>query len=163
MRERRFSFLDHYPGDWQDVLPGAGGPSEGDGGAPLTLHGESSLVPWEAHIVEDTAERVAVALTDLDSGRYTLTNPDIGLGVTVRFPADRYEYLWYWRPLGGFESAPFFGRTDNVGLEPCTSAPNAGLQESKANGTARFLDPGETESATISFGVHPAGEDRLFQ
>lgn len=265
-----FSFLDHYPGGWQDVLPGAGGPANGSGGAPLGLHGETPVVPWDARIVEDSAERVAVelsvaltrypfeiertlaleagdptlyvsetvtntgevavdyswlqhialgeplvspdsrlsvpcdrilvdpeqadnarlppgsefewpicdldggevdlrefppkdervhdlvALTGLEAGRYSVTNPTIDLGVTVTFPADVYEYLWYWQPLGGFEDAPFFGRNYNVGLEPCTSIPNAGLKDAVENGTAERLGSGESRSVEISLAVHDA-------
>lgn len=56
-----FRFLDHYPGGWQDVLPGAGGPATVHG-APLSLHGEATLVPWDVTIVEDGSEKVAVSL-----------------------------------------------------------------------------------------------------
>lgn len=62
--DAQFSFLDHYPGGWQDVLPAAGGPTTRHG-APLALHGESSLIPWDATIIEDTTERVAVQLETL--------------------------------------------------------------------------------------------------
>jgi galactose mutarotase-like enzyme len=268
-----FSFLDHYPGGWQDVLPAAGGPSEGDGGAPLGLHGESPVVPWEVTRLAESPERVAVeiaveltryplrierelslaadeatlavsetvtnvgevpvdyswlqhvalgeplvspaaeldvpadrvlvdpdppenarlpagaefewpvwtdgetevdlrefppkgervhdlvAVTGLDEGRYTLRNPELDLGATLRFPADTYEYLWYWQPLGGFEDAPFFGRNYNVGLEPCTSIPNAGLADAKANGTAERLAAGASESVELALSTHRAEAD----
>ncbi|MFC7028263.1 DUF4432 family protein [Halomicroarcula sp. GCM10025710] len=96
-----------------------------------------------------------MALADLREGRYTVSNPAIDLGVTVRFPESLYEYLWYWQPLGGFEEAPFFGRNYNVGLEPCTSIPNAGLAEAIENGTAELLDPGETRESTVTLETHP--------
>ena len=266
-----FSFMDHYPGGWQDVLPAAGGPTT-VAGAPFPLHGESPLAPWDIRVIEDSKHRVAatlslsltrypltiertlslsageskldvdevvtnvgeypveyswlqhialgeplvgpaaeldvpcttvltdpnhdvatarfptnesyewpicelpdgievdlrtippksdrvhdlVALTDLRDGRYTLSNPDIDLGVTVRFPSETFEYLWYWQPLGGFDDAPFFGRNYNVGLEPCTSIPNAGLKQAINNNTANVLTPDETETATIRFETHPA-------
>ncbi|GGN88616.1 aldose 1-epimerase [Haloarcula pellucida] len=263
-----FAFLDHYPGGWQSVLPGAGGPSEAHG-APLGLHGESTLVPFETELLADSAERVSVRLTasltrypfdverdvtlsagesaievservtntgevpvdyswlqhvalgeplvapeatltvpcetvhvdpdqtadtarlppgetfewpvcetdggpvdlrefppaddrvhdlvalaDLNEGRYTVSNPELDLGVTVEFPASLYEYLWYWQPFGGFEDAPFFGRNYNVGLEPCTSIPNAGLAEAVENGTAEELAPGGTQSSTVRLRTH---------
>jgi galactose mutarotase-like enzyme len=104
------------------------------------------------------SERVhdLVALTDLAAGRYTVTNPTLDLGVTVHFPESLYEYLWYWQPFGGFDEAPFFGRTYNVGLEPCTSIPNAGLEAAIENGTAESLDPGESRTSTITLETHPA-------
>jgi galactose mutarotase-like enzyme len=269
-----FAFLDHYPGGWQDVLPAAGGPSEGDGGTPLGLHGESTVIPLNVEVLADTTERIAVeltaeltryplaverkvaleagdptlhvsetvtnvgevgvhyswlqhialggplvspaaelsvpcervlvdpgqtdenarlppgsefdwpvyegdeasidlqefpprdervhdlvALTDLAEGRYTVTNPDLDLGVTVAFSQELYEYLWYWQPFGGFEESPFFGRNYNVGLEPCTSVPNAGLDAAKDNGTSEYLPAGESESTALTFSTHPAESD----
>ncbi|WP_224337796.1 aldose 1-epimerase [Haloprofundus halobius] len=263
-----FRFLDHYPGGWQDVLPGAGGPSTIHG-APLALHGEATLVPWDAIIVEDTVDRVCVrletsltryplqitrelslkagqsslivtesvrnqsevavdyswlqhialgeplispeaslsvpcdtvlvdpdhdipearfpagetfewpicefdgqevdlrsfppkservhdlvVLTDLKEGCYTVENPEINLGVNVVFPEDLFEYLWYWQPFGGFTEAPFFGRNYNIGLEPSTSIPNAGLKEAIENGTANCLPGGSTETFTIECTTH---------
>jgi galactose mutarotase-like enzyme len=262
-----FTFLDHYPGGWQDVLPTAGGPATVDG-APLSLHGETTLVPWKATISTETDDRVELhlsvelsrypleidrrlilesgtslltveetvenlsdipvdyswlqhialgeplvgpeamlevpcnavlsdpelgpnaqfpadevfhwpiaelsetkidlrkfppkdaqihdllALTDLEEGKYTVTNPSIDLGVTVRFPAEIYEYLWYWRAFGGFEDAPFFGRNYNAGLEPSTSIPNAGLDAARDAGTANTLAPHEKTQATISLETH---------
>lgn len=258
-----FQFLDHYPGGWQDVLPGAGGPSTVHG-APLSLHGEAALVPWAVTVVENTPECVAVsletsltryplevsrevsleagkstlrvnesvtnrgevpvdyswlqhialgepliapsaalsvpcdtvlvdpdhehpnarlpagetfdwpicefddqsidlrkfppkqervhdlvALTDLSDGRYAVENPDLDLKVEVKFPEQLFEYLWYWQPLGGFVEAPFYGRNYNVGLEPSTSIPNAGLSEAIEGGSAETLEPGSAEDASF--------------
>ena len=95
-----------------------------------------------------------VALCELESGRYTLSNPTHDLGVTVRFPRSVYEYLWYWRPLGGFNAAPFFGRAYGVGLEPATSIPNAGLEAARENGTANQLASETSLSVTLSIETH---------
>jgi len=60
---------------------------------------------------------------------------------------------------GGFEDAPFFGRNYNVGLEPCTSIPNAGIEAAVENDTANEIGPGETVTATIEVETHdPNGE-----
>lgn len=114
--------------------------------------------PVDLRTFPPKTERVhdLVALTDLAAGRYTVSNPEIDLGVTVRFPESLYEYLWYWQPFGGFESAPFFGRNYNVGLEPCTSIPNAGLSAAVENDTAETLGPGETRESTVTVETHTA-------
>lgn len=271
--DRKFSFLDHYPGGWQDVIPAPGGPTS-VAGAPFGLHGESTTAPWDATISKDTADEVEVqlslsltrypldvertislsageprltisetvtnygdvsvdyawlqhiafgpplvgpsahlavpcetiltdadhdspnarlppdetfewptcdvgdetvdlrqippkearvhdlvALTDLNQGRYTLTNPKIDLSVSVQFPGDFFEYLWYWQAFGGFEAAPFFGRNYNVGLEPCTSVPSAGLERAIENGTANLLAPGGREHVTVAIETGPAQPD----
>lgn len=264
-----FSYMDHYPGGWQDVLPSAGGPTEVSG-TTFALHGESPIVPWSVEEMRQDSDRTSVtmqvelgryplavertielrsgdptlrveatvenvgevpvhyswlqhlafgeplispqttidvpcetvrtdpeqpptstltsdetaswphvpteegtvdfrqcppkedrvhdlsALTGLKEGRYTITNPDIDLGVTVEFPEALFEYVWFWRAFGGFESAPFFGRNYNVGLEPSTSVPDSGLADAIENGTANRLTPRETVSASISVELHEA-------
>ncbi|WP_152043106.1 aldose 1-epimerase [Salinigranum salinum] len=122
---------------------------------------ETSDGPVDLREFPPRAERVhdLVALTGLQEGRYTVANPAIDLGVSVEFPHDLYEYLWYWQPFGGFEGAPFFGRNYNVGLEPCTSVPNAGLDRAIENGTAERLDPGARQESTVTVTTHPVDDD----
>lgn len=54
------AFHDYYYGGWQEVLPSAGWASEPYMGTYQGLHGEVSLLPFEAQIVEDTPEQVSV-------------------------------------------------------------------------------------------------------
>jgi hypothetical protein len=54
------NFFDHYPGGWQQIIPG-GGPCEYKG-AQIGLHGEACLLPWRYRILEDTAEKISVEL-----------------------------------------------------------------------------------------------------
>lgn len=56
------AFHDYYYGGWQEVLPSAGWAAEPYLGTFQGLHGEVALLPFEAQIVEDTPERVAVRL-----------------------------------------------------------------------------------------------------
>ncbi|WP_290815738.1 DUF4432 family protein [Halovivax sp.] len=265
-----FTFLDHFPGGWNSVLPTAGAPAQVEG-APLAHHGESTLIPfdarttaeddrvvvslsaelsryplrvereltleegasrleweetvanvgevdvdysWVQHValgeplispdarLEAPCETVHVdphhdpdtrrlpagetfeypvyegddgeidvsrfppkdervhdlaALTGFEEGRYTVTNPELDLGVTVEFDRDLYEFVWYWGAFGGFEDAPFFGRNYNLGLEPCTSRPTGGLEEHVENDTAEHLPAGETVSTALSLETHAAG------
>jgi galactose mutarotase-like enzyme len=97
-----------------------------------------------------------VALAGLEEGSYTVSNPAIDLGATIRFPAETYEYLWYWQAFGGFTDSPFFGREYVAGLEPCTSIPNAGLERAIENDTAETLEPGETQAVSLSVETHAA-------
>ena len=53
------AFLDFYEGGWQDCMPTGGDPCEYRG-IPFGAHGETSTIPWEYCILEDTPERVAV-------------------------------------------------------------------------------------------------------
>ena len=50
------AFHDYYYGGWQEVLPSAGWASEPYMGVSQGLHGEASLLPFEATALEDTPE-----------------------------------------------------------------------------------------------------------
>ncbi len=53
-------FHDYFYGGWQEILPSAGWAEEPYMGTYQGLHGEVSLLPFEAQIVENTPDRVAV-------------------------------------------------------------------------------------------------------
>ena len=53
------TFLDYYPGGWQEIFPNGGAPSSYLG-ASFGQHGEVSNLPWDYHIVEDGEQSVAV-------------------------------------------------------------------------------------------------------
>ena len=53
------TFLDYYPGGWQEIFPNGGAPSSYLG-ASLGQHGEVSNLPWDYEIVEDEEDCVAV-------------------------------------------------------------------------------------------------------
>jgi hypothetical protein len=54
------AFHDVYYGGWQEVLPSAGWADRPYLGTSQGLHGEVSLLPWQAAVAEDTAERVSL-------------------------------------------------------------------------------------------------------
>lgn len=54
------SFHDYYYGGWQEILPSAGWASEPYMGTYQGLHGEVSLLPFEAFLIEDTPECVSL-------------------------------------------------------------------------------------------------------
>ncbi len=56
------SFLDYYPGGWQEILPN-GGPACTYKGIEFGLHGEISTIPWELHIDQDDPKEVLITLT----------------------------------------------------------------------------------------------------
>jgi len=53
-------FHDYFYGGWQEILPSAGWASEPYLGVFQGLHGEVSLLPFEATIIEDTPARVSL-------------------------------------------------------------------------------------------------------
>lgn len=56
------TFVDAYPGGWQDVFPSVGAPSN-FAGASYGQHGEICNMPWDLEIVVDTEELITVRLT----------------------------------------------------------------------------------------------------
>lgn len=54
------AFHDYFYGGWQEILPSAGWATEPYLGTFQGLHGEVSLLPFEATVVEDTPERVSM-------------------------------------------------------------------------------------------------------
>jgi hypothetical protein len=57
------AFHDYYYGGWQEVLPSAGWAEEPYLGSRQGLHGEVSLLPFEARVLEDTPELVTLELS----------------------------------------------------------------------------------------------------
>jgi hypothetical protein len=55
------TFVDVYPGGWQDVFPSAGAPATWNG-AQFGQHGEICNMPWTVEIEEDTPSRVVIRL-----------------------------------------------------------------------------------------------------
>lgn len=53
------TFLDSYPGGWQEVFPNAGAPSI-HAGAHYGQHGEVFALPWDVEIIDDAEQSVAV-------------------------------------------------------------------------------------------------------
>jgi galactose mutarotase-like enzyme len=53
------TFLDYYPGGWQEVFPNGGAPSSYLG-AQFGQHGEASNLPWDYEVIEDAEDVVAV-------------------------------------------------------------------------------------------------------
>lgn len=53
------SFIDYYPGGWQEIFPNGGGICEYKG-AILGLHGEVALLPWEYKVIEDSKDKVSI-------------------------------------------------------------------------------------------------------
>jgi Domain of unknown function (DUF4432) len=54
------AFHDYYYGGWQEVLPSAGWAEDAYLGTYQGLHGEVSLLPFEARILEDAPERATL-------------------------------------------------------------------------------------------------------
>src|SRR5256885_13137766 len=86
------TFHDYFYGGWQEVLPSAGWASEPYQGTYQGLHGEISLLPFEAAIAEDSPELVAL------TSRVRLYRSPLALERTLSLRRDRAA-LFIQEPL----------------------------------------------------------------
>jgi hypothetical protein len=64
---------------------------------------------------------------------YSLYNPNLKLGIAIRWDKDVFRYIWFWQNFWG-SGYPWYGRLWNIGLEFCTSY-GFGLDEQSKNGS----------------------------
>jgi hypothetical protein len=83
------------------------------------------------------------------TGEATLLNPELGLGVTVRFDRSTLPHLFEWKMLGE--------GTYVVGLEPANCETMSGRADARRNGTLPFLNPGESVTHRLEFAFHRKG------
>ena len=103
------TFLDHFSGGWQEVLPAAQYPVEYKG-APIGAHGEVAMLSWDYRIVSDEAESLSVEFyVDLRrfplrlTRRMTLTNGILKMDESVENLSTEFvEFQWgHHLVLGG--------------------------------------------------------------
>ena len=83
-------------------------------------------------------------LRDLKEGWLAVTNTRKKVGFGLAWNPEVFRYVWIWQALGGGLGYPWYGRTYNMGIEPWTSYPCAGLEEAVKRGTAACLEAGQS-------------------
>jgi galactose mutarotase-like enzyme len=116
------SFLDHYQGGWQEILPN-GGPACTYKGVEFGLHGEITTIPWDYSIETDTPDEVRVTLfvrpfrTPFHLQRTMILRRDqpalIIEETLTNEGAEPMDYMWGHHPAFG---APFLGPNCRVDL-----------------------------------------------
>ena len=90
-------------------------------------------------------------LLDLDEPTYTITNPDLGLAVTVTWDGETLPYAWYWCEASGSAGWPWHQRAYVLAIEPAASYPGSGLQVAReTTGAVVDFAPGQTRTAWVS-------------
>lgn len=91
-----------------------------------------------------------IYLTDFgDRAWYDLISNRLKL--RVEWDAKVMPYLWFWQEFGATDGYPWYGRHWNIGLEPFSSYPGAGLEIAVANGTALTLAPNASLDFWLAF------------
>jgi hypothetical protein len=107
------TFVDTYPGGWQEIFPNGGAPATSLG-ASFGQHGEVCNLPWDARVIEESEESAAVLFAvralkspfriektlRLESGKPTLfVNEAIQNESETTVPAMWGHHLAYGRPF----------------------------------------------------------------
>ena len=88
---------------------------------------------------------------DLSNGWYALESPATGIGVAVTWPLEVMPSVWVWQEFNGGQGYPWYGRSYVMGVEPHSSWPGHGLLGAIKAGTARWLEPGASETVDFTF------------
>lgn len=89
-------------------------------------------------------------LSEFAEGWIAVASPRLDLGFGLAWDAAVFRYIWLWQAFGGGLGYPWFGRTYNIGIEPWTSFPCAGLSEAIDRGTAMQIEPGASLCAWLT-------------
>ena len=92
-------------------------------------------------------------LRDFKEGWIAVNNPTRKVGFGLAWDPQVFRYAWIWEALGGGQGYPWYGRTYNIGIEPWSSYPCAGLVEAVNRKTALCLNPGESLDVWLTAAV----------
>ncbi|MCX6018530.1 MAG: aldose 1-epimerase [Chloroflexi bacterium] len=123
-RDSATAWLEQYEGGWQEILPNAGGENVYKG-VTLSFHGESTLLPWDVHILKQSGDE---AIVDFSCRLYRspfLLERRMRLGANdahftlhervVNLADEDMDFMWGHHPAFG---APFISEHTRV----CTNA-----------------------------------------
>lgn len=110
-------------------------------GNPLDLR---VVLPAEAKTMDNCY------LTDFREGWVGVTNLAQGVGFGFAWDTAVFRYFWLWQAFGGGKGFPWYSHSYQMGIEPWSSYPCAGLQEAISNGTALRLDPGDSRRSWLT-------------
>jgi hypothetical protein len=98
-------------------------------------------------------------LRDFEEGWIAVQNPKKRVGFGLAWDPDVFRYVWVWQALGGGIGYPWYRRTYNMGLEPWTSYPCAGVEQAVKRGTAPMMAPGGHRDAWLTATVFVGAEE----
>jgi galactose mutarotase-like enzyme len=109
---------------------------------PVARARDGSLVDISRPAGPDSASTDMVFLKEAAEGWYTVTNTNLGVGFTLRYPVEIFKVLWFWQVYRGGFDYPWWGAIYTLALEPCASMPV--LSEAARSGEALRLSAGES-------------------
>jgi len=89
-------------------------------------------------------------LGDFAEGWYAVTNPALGFGLAMVWPAQVFPHAWLWQELRGSRGFPWYGAAYTMAVEPASSVPGLGLNRvMEGTGTHVMLEAGESLEFTL--------------
>lgn len=93
-------------------------------------------------------------LTDLTANWFAITNPELGLGVWLRWSTGILDRAWFWQELHGSSGFPWFRRAYVMAIEPNSTIPGQGIERATAKGGVPVtLGGGERASVELELGM----------
>lgn len=77
---------------------------------------------------------VLAYLTDFDEPTYTISNPRLGLSVSLSWLADLFPHAWLWQEIHASPGFPWYRRAYVTAIEPSTTFPARGVTASREAG-----------------------------
>ena len=162
------AFLDSYPGGWQEVLPNGGAPAR-HRGAALAQHAELTGLTWDAEVLVDEPDEVAVRLSvaarrtplrlskvlRLRSGDATSwVDEELTNAAPVAVEAMWGQHLAYGRPF--LRPGQRITLPDGIQVHPHPSAINPPVRSVRAGGPYAWPTVPTPDGGTLDLSVVPA-------
>lgn len=123
---------------------------------PLASTSEGALVDLARVPGRDEPRAVFGTLVDLREGRYTITNPLLGLAVEVRWDLDVFPHAWFWQELEHTDGYPWFRRAYVTAIEPASLISGAGQVGGHERGRLVSLGGREARRTVLTMSLlHP--------
>jgi hypothetical protein len=95
-------------------------------------------------------------LSDFENGSYSISNPRLGLKVTLRWPLDLFPHAWFWQELHATSGYPWYRRAYTTAIEPNTTIPAQGISQARAKGGVPLrLEAGAAREAMLEAELLP--------
>jgi len=88
---------------------------------------------------------------------YALLNPQLQLGLGVKWSGDVFRYLWMWQEFNASTGFPFYGRSYTMALEPHSSYPHELGHVMDTTRTHLTLAAGASLDASLTFALFDSG------
>ncbi|HVX44417.1 MAG TPA: DUF4432 family protein [Mycobacteriales bacterium] len=99
----------------------------------------------------ESRQEIFACLTDFTEPYFALTNPQLGFGVALRWPAEIFPHAWFWQEFHASKGFPWFRRAYSAAIEPSNVIPGSGRIEDRQRGGGAVLAGGESSEAKLTF------------